>query len=76
MKSLKEYIYEGLLDRVKNKEVNHEALIKELQSFVKQNTAPYKYPRIIEFVDSLPKTFSGKIQRTEIRKKDNEKLKV
>ena len=49
-------------------------LVKELQTYVKQNTAPYKYPRIIEFVESLPKTFSGKIQRTEIRKMDNEKL--
>ena len=49
-------------------------LVKELQTYVKQNTAPYKYPRIVEFVESLPKTFSGKIQRTEIRKMDNEKL--
>ena len=46
-----------------------EALIKELQNFVKQNTAPYKYPRVIEFVGELPKTISGKIRRTEIREK-------
>lgn len=48
-------------------------LVKELQNFVKKNTAPYKYPRIIEFVDALPKTFSGKVRRTEIRKRDAEK---
>ena len=45
-------------------------LIKELQNHVKRTTAPYKYPRIIEFVDELPKTISGKIRRVEIRKKD------
>ena len=45
-------------------------LIKELQDHVKQETAPYKYPRIIEFVDELPKTISGKIRRVEIREKD------
>ena len=46
-------------------------LIKELQDHVKKVTAPYKYPRVIEFVDELPKTISGKIRRVEIRKKDN-----
>ncbi|MCR4993966.1 MAG: AMP-binding protein [Bacteroidales bacterium] len=46
-------------------------LIKELQQHVKRETAPYKYPRIIEFVDELPKTISGKIRRVEIRQKDN-----
>ena len=45
-------------------------LIKELQDHVKRITAPYKYPRVIEFVEELPKTISGKISRTEIRKKD------
>jgi len=45
-------------------------LIKELQQHVKHETAPYKYPRIIEFVDELPKTISGKIRRVEIREKD------
>ena len=50
-----------------------EALIKELQQHVKNVTAPYKYPRIVEFVDELPKTISGKIRRVEIRKKDAEK---
>jgi medium-chain acyl-CoA synthetase len=45
-----------------------EALVKELQGHVKKVTAPYKYPRKIEFVESLPKTISGKIRRTELRK--------
>ena len=45
-------------------------LIKELQNHVKKVTAPYKYPRVIEFVDELPKTISGKIRRVEIRSKD------
>ena len=45
-------------------------LVKELQQHVKRETAPYKYPRIVEFVDELPKTISGKIRRVEIRKKD------
>ena len=45
-------------------------LIKELQDHVKRVTAPYKYPRVIEFVDELPKTISGKIRRVEIRQKD------
>lgn len=47
-----------------------DALVKELQEHVKKATAPYKYPRIIEFVDELPKTISGKIKRGEIRHKD------
>jgi len=45
-------------------------LIRELQNHVKRVTAPYKYPRIIEFTPELPKTISGKIQRNMIRKKD------
>lgn len=45
-----------------------EDLKKEIQVFVKKLTAPYKYPRIIDFVDELPKTISGKIRRTELRK--------
>ena len=44
-----------------------EDLVKELQQHVKSQTAPYKYPRIVEFVDELPKTISGKIRRVEIR---------
>jgi acetyl-CoA synthetase len=47
-----------------------EELVKELQEHVKRVTAPYKYPRIIEFVAELPKTISGKIRRVEIRDKD------
>jgi acetyl-CoA synthetase len=47
-----------------------EELKKELQDYVKHTTAPYKYPRIVEFVDALPKTISGKIRRVEIREKD------
>ena len=45
-------------------------LVKELQQHVKRVTAPYKDPRIVEFVDELPKTISGKIRRVEIRNKD------
>ena len=48
-----------------------DALVKELQNHVKHETAPYKYPRIIEFVDALPKTISGKIRRVEIREHYN-----
>ncbi len=44
-------------------------LVEELQAHVKRETAPYKYPRIIEFVEELPKTISGKIRRVEIREK-------
>ena len=52
-----------------------EALKKELQNHVKKLTAPYKYPRIIEFVDELPKTISGKIRRVELRERDSQKNK-
>ncbi|MFR9503818.1 MAG: AMP-binding protein [Rikenellaceae bacterium] len=48
---------------------NREELIKEIQNHVKRVTAPYKYPRIVEFVTELPKTISGKIRRVEIRNK-------
>ncbi len=47
-----------------------EQLIKELQDHVKRTTAPYKYPRIVEFVDELPKTIGGKIKRKLIRNND------
>ncbi len=47
-----------------------DALVKELQNHVKKTTAPYKYPRIVEFVKELPKTISGKIRRVEIREAD------
>jgi len=51
-------------------------LVKELQDHVKKVTAPYKYPRIIEFLPELPKTISGKIKRAEIRAKDEGKAPV
>jgi acetyl-CoA synthetase len=47
-----------------------EELKKDIQNYVKSHTAPYKYPRVIDFVDELPKTISGKIRRTEIRSRD------
>lgn len=50
-----------------------EALAHELQEFVKRNTAPYKYPREIEFVSELPKTVSGKIRRAELRARAKQK---
>lgn len=48
-----------------------EELKKEIQTYVKKQTAPYKYPRVVEFVEELPKTISGKIRRKEIRTNDN-----
>lgn len=48
-----------------------EVLIKELQDFVKQNAAPYKYPRAIEFVEALPRTETGKLQRFMLRQMAN-----
>ncbi len=47
-----------------------EELKKELQNFVKKETAPYKYPRALDFVKELPKTVNGKIMRAKIRKED------
>jgi len=52
-----------------------DALVRELQNHVKKVTAPYKYPRAIEFVDSLPKTISGKIRRNELREREMTKYK-
>ncbi len=49
-----------------------EALREEMQTYVKTHTAPYKYPRVLEFVNELPKTISGKIRRVEIREKSGE----
>ncbi len=46
---------------------NPEQLAREIQDHVKQATAPYKYPRVVEFVESLPKTISGKIRRVALR---------
>ncbi|MCU9614451.1 acyl--CoA ligase [Caldibacillus lycopersici] len=53
---------------------NHPELIGDLQEHVKALTAPYKYPRKIEFVEELPKTTSGKIRRVELRQKEKELL--
>ncbi len=50
-----------------------DALVKEIQEYVKSHTAPYKYPRVVEFVDELPKTISGKIRRVQIREEDKNK---
>ncbi|KHE71771.1 acyl-CoA synthetase MbcS [Halobacillus sp. BBL2006] len=50
-----------------------EGLVKELQDHVKELTAPYKYPRKVEFIDELPKTTSGKIRRVELRKQEKAK---
>ena len=50
-----------------------DALVKELQNHVKKTTAPYKYPRVVEFVPELPTTISGKIRRVEIRHGDEQK---
>jgi acyl-coenzyme A synthetase/AMP-(fatty) acid ligase len=46
-----------------------DALVRELQDHVKAETAPYKYPRIVEFADALPRTSSGKVRRAELRNK-------
>lgn len=48
-------------------------LVKDIQNHVKKITAPYKYPRVIEFVDTMPKTISGKIRHVEIRERDANK---
>ena len=53
-------------DRAQGYEAS-DALTKELQNYVKTNTAPYKYPRVVEYVEELPKTISGKIRRVELR---------
>ena len=50
-------------------------LTKELQTHVKKLTAPYKYPRIVEYVDELPKTVGGKIKRAQIRREDELRIK-
>jgi acetyl-CoA synthetase len=50
-------------------------LIEELQGHVKRTTAPYKYPRAIEFVKDLPKSIGGKIKRKELRDMDARRLR-
>ncbi|AXH99468.1 acyl--CoA ligase [Sporosarcina sp. PTS2304] len=56
-------------------QTEQQQLVKELQNHVKELTAPYKYPRKIEFLDELPKTTSGKIMRMELRKKEQDTQK-
>ena len=51
-------------------------LTRELQTYVKRETAPYKFPRIIDYVHELPKTVNGKIRRVAIRKRDEEAAKI
>ncbi|KAK2169863.1 hypothetical protein LSH36_6g03077 [Paralvinella palmiformis] len=58
-----------------HKEADQVNLMKDIQNHVKSITAPYKYPRKIEFVDSLPKTVSGKIRRIELRDRELVKRK-
>jgi 2-aminobenzoate-CoA ligase len=52
---------------VKNADDANDATVKELQQFCKSNLAGYKYPRWFTFVDALPKTVTGKIQRFKLR---------
>ncbi|MCM3166613.1 acyl-CoA synthetase MbcS [Peribacillus frigoritolerans] len=59
--------YVVLMDDI---DLNSQDLIKTLQSHVKELTAPYKYPRKIEFLEELPKTTSGKIKRVDLRKRE------
>jgi acyl-coenzyme A synthetase/AMP-(fatty) acid ligase len=60
---------EGWLDRA------DDALVAELQSHVKTSTAPYKYPRLISFVDDLPRTATGKVRRKTLRDAEYEQTK-
>jgi 2-aminobenzoate-CoA ligase len=52
------------------------SMAAELQDFAKQSIAPYKYPRVVEFVAELPKTISGKTQRYRLRQLAEEKLRA
>ncbi|ASS75182.1 acyl--CoA ligase [Tumebacillus algifaecis] len=60
---------------LKRPELASEQKVRELQEHVKNLTAPYKYPRVIEFVESLPKTTSGKIRRVELRAAERDKAR-
>jgi acetyl-CoA synthetase/medium-chain acyl-CoA synthetase len=59
--------------KLRPEHVGSEDLRRQMQDHVKRITAPYKYPREIEFVDDLPKTVSGKIRRVELRKREEER---
>lgn len=61
---------------LKNPNDASEELVVELQEHVKKLTAPYKYPREIEFVTELPKTTSGKIRRVELRQRERERKRT
>lgn len=52
---------------LKSGQPRDDAMVKTLQEYVKANIAPYKYPRAIEFVDALPRTETGKLQRFKLR---------
>lgn len=64
-----------LLEEIRTDQTRYDEVVKTLQDHVKQVTAPYKYPRAIEFVEDLPKTVSGKIRRVELRQKEWSKIK-
>lgn len=53
-----------------------DVLRKEIQTYVKEHTAPYKYPRVVEFVEELPKTISGKVRRVQLREESQAKLEA
>ena len=57
----------GICPVVRTEVKEFEELKKDVQDYVKKQTAPYKYPRVVEFVEELPKTISGKIRRTQLR---------
>ena len=53
----------------------NDAMVEELQNFVKAEIAPYKYPRAVEFVDDLPRTETGKVQRFKLRQLEEERAR-
>ena len=55
---------------LKDRSLAGEALAEELKAFVKSRLAPHKYPRLLEFIDELPKTATGKIQRFRLRERE------
>ena len=52
------------------------ALIEQIQAHVRERLAPYEYPREIEFIDALPMTTTGKVQRKELRRREEAKLEA
>ena len=51
-----------------------DATAKDLQEFVKRQIAPYKYPRLVEFLPDLPRTETGKVQRFRLRQQEKQRL--